>query len=79
MSSPYVARAKALKPNTLPLPKPSRGAVMTYSGERFAKRHIGPSSSDELEMLHMLGYQDIEAFISDVIPANIQIAKKLYR
>jgi glycine dehydrogenase len=50
---------------------------MTYSGERFAKRHIGPSSSDELEMLHMLGYQDIEAFISDVIPANIQIAKKL--
>ena len=77
MSSPYVARAKALKPNTLPLPKPSRGAVMTYSGERFAKRHIGPSSSDELEMLHMLGYQDIEAFISDVIPANIQIAKKL--
>jgi len=77
MSSPYVARAKALKPNTLPLRKPSRGAVMTYSGERFAKRHIGPSSSDELEMLHMLGYQDIEAFISDVIPANIQIAKKL--
>ena len=50
---------------------------MTYSGERFAKRHIGPSSLDELEMLHMLGYQDIEAFISDVIPANIQIAKKL--
>jgi glycine dehydrogenase len=50
---------------------------MTYSGERFAKRHIGPSSSDELEMLHMLGYQDIEVFISDVIPANIQIAKKL--
>ena len=66
-----------LKPNTLPLPKPSRGAVMTYSGERFAKRHIGPSSSDESEMLHLLGYQDIETFISDVIPANIHIAKKL--
>lgn len=77
MSSPYVARVKVLKPNTLPLPKPSRGAVMTYSGERFAKRHIGPSSSDESEMLHLLGYQDIETFISDVIPANIHIAKKL--
>ncbi len=77
MSYPSVARVKALKPNTLPLPKASRGAVMTYSGERFAKRHIGPSSSDVSEMLHLLGYQDIEAFIGDVIPANIHIAKKL--
>ena len=77
MSSPYVVRVKALKPNTLPLPKPSRGAVMTYNGERFAKRHIGPSSSDASEMLHLLGYQDIETFIGDVIPANIHIAKKL--
>jgi len=50
---------------------------MTYNGERFAKRHIGPSSTDELEMLHMLGYHDIDTFISDVIPANIHIAKKL--
>jgi len=50
---------------------------MTYNGERFEKRHIGPSSSDVSEMLHLLGYQDIEAFIGDVIPANIHIAKKL--
>ena len=50
---------------------------MTYNGERFAKRHIGPSSSDEQEMLALLGYRDIETFISDVVPANIQIAKKL--
>ena len=28
-------------------------------------------------MLQLLGYQDIDAFISDVIPANIHIAKKL--
>lgn len=50
---------------------------MTYSGERFAGRHIGPSGSDEQEMLHLLGYRDIESFISDVVPENIQIAKKL--
>ncbi len=50
---------------------------MSYSGERFAKRHIGPSSSEEQEMLALLGYRDIETFISDVVPANIQIAKKL--
>lgn len=50
---------------------------MTYSGERFETRHIGPSHSDESEMLQMLGYQDIKTFIGDVVPANIQITKKL--
>jgi glycine dehydrogenase len=50
---------------------------MIYSGERFEKRHIGPSSSDEQEMLGLLGYSDIQSFISDVVPANIAIAKKL--
>ena len=50
---------------------------MNYDGERFVNRHIGPSSSDESEMLHLLGYDNIETFIKDVVPANIQIAKKL--
>ena len=50
---------------------------MTYCGERFEKRHIGPSGLDEAEMLNLLGYRDIETFISDVVPENIQIAKKL--
>ncbi|MCF8521335.1 MAG: aminomethyl-transferring glycine dehydrogenase [Candidatus Planktophila sp.] len=50
---------------------------MTYSGERFEKRHIGPSGLDEAEMLKLLSYRDIETFISDVVPVNIQIAKKL--
>ena len=50
---------------------------MTYSGERFEKRHIGPSGLDEAEMLKVLGFRDIETFISDVVPENIQIAKKL--
>ena len=50
---------------------------MTYSGERFQSRHIGPSHSDESEMLQLLGYKDIKTFISDVVPANIQITKKL--
>jgi glycine dehydrogenase len=50
---------------------------MTYSGERFEKRHIGPSGSDEKEMLQLLGYQDLTTFISDVVPANIAKTKKL--
>ena len=50
---------------------------MNYDGERFVNRHIGPSNSDESEMLHLLGYDNIETFIKDVVPANIQMAKKL--
>ena len=50
---------------------------MSYSGERFDSRHIGPSHSDESEMLQLLGYSDIKTFISDVVPANIQITKNL--
>ena len=50
---------------------------MTYEGEHFENRHIGPSGSDETEMLKLLGYTNIETFISDVVPANIQISKKL--
>jgi glycine dehydrogenase len=50
---------------------------MSYSGERFESRHIGPSHSDESEMLQLLGYSDIETFIGDVVPANIQITKNL--
>ena len=50
---------------------------MSYEGERFQTRHIGPSITDESEMLHLLGYKDLQSFISDVVPANIAIAKKL--
>ena len=50
---------------------------MSYSGERFESRHIGPSHSDESEMLQLLGYSEIKTFISDVVPANIQITKNL--
>ena len=50
---------------------------MSYSGELFESRHIGPSHSDESEMLQLLGYSDIKTFIGDVVPANIQITKNL--
>ena len=50
---------------------------MVYEGERFQTRHIGPSISDESEMLHLLGYKDLESFIADVVPSNIAISKKL--
>ena len=45
--------------------------------QNFEDRHIGPSASQESEMLSVLGYSDIKSFISDVVPENILIEKKL--
>ena len=49
--------------------------MSNYQG--FEDRHIGPSASDEAEMLHLLGYSDIKKFIAEVVPANIHIEKTL--
>ena len=43
----------------------------------FEDRHIGPSATDEAEMLQLLGYSDIKKFVAEVVPANIQIEKTL--
>jgi glycine dehydrogenase len=45
--------------------------------QNFEDRHIGPSGAQESEMLSVLGYSDIKSFISDVVPKNIVIEKKL--
>ena len=45
--------------------------------ESFERRHIGPTSSQENELLKALGYKDMQSFISDVVPSNIAMAKKL--
>ena len=43
----------------------------------FQRRHIGPTSSQEDEMLKALGYKDMQSFISDVVPSNIAMSSKL--
>ena len=45
--------------------------------ESFQRRHIGPTSSQENEMLQALGYKDMNTFISEVVPSNIAMSKKL--
>lgn len=45
--------------------------------ESFERRHIGPTSSQENELLKALGYKDMDSFISDVVPSNIAMANKL--
>lgn len=43
----------------------------------FQRRHIGPTSSQEDQMLTALGYTDMQSFITDVVPSNIAMSKKL--
>ena len=45
--------------------------------QNFEDRHIGPSASQESEMLSVLGYSDLKKFIGDVVPENIVIENKL--
>ena len=37
----------------------------------FKSRHIGPTNADEALMLHQIGFENLEEFISSVIPSEI--------
>ncbi|MDC1395896.1 glycine dehydrogenase (aminomethyl-transferring), partial [Bacteroidia bacterium] len=45
--------------------------------EQFSDRHNSISSSEEKEMLEMMGYADIEQLISQTIPNEIRLRKEL--
>ena len=39
----------------------------------FAYRHIGPRRADVHEMLELLGYESLDAFIDAVVPQEIRL------
>lgn len=41
--------------------------------DAFAPRHLGPRASDEAKMLSALGYDSIEDFVDDSLPASIRL------
>ncbi len=43
----------------------------------FVQRHIGPRPNDIAEMLATVGYDDLETFIADVVPASIRRTEPL--
>ncbi len=45
--------------------------------DTFARRHIGPGVDDRARMLAALGYDTIEAFVADVVPASIRMDRGL--
>ena len=45
---------------------------MPMTSTSFVSRHIGPSQTEQTQMLKTLGYSDLDGFINDVVPANIR-------
>lgn len=43
----------------------------------FARRHIGPTPKEVQKMLSSLGYNDLDEFLSNVVPEHILIKRKL--
>jgi glycine dehydrogenase len=44
---------------------------------RFSTRHNGPSAEDQAEMLRLLGFDSMDAFIDDVVPGQIRMKQAL--
>jgi len=45
--------------------------------DTFQRRHIGPNKEETQLMLRSLGYGSLDAFVNDVLPANILSDRKL--
>ncbi|HEY8400610.1 MAG TPA: aminomethyl-transferring glycine dehydrogenase [Cytophagaceae bacterium] len=47
------------------------------TGERFDKRHLGPSESEVDEMLKVIGTQSVDQLIEETVPSDIRLKKPL--
>lgn len=45
--------------------------------DQFLPRHIGPNAAEQSLMLKAIGYDNLEAFISDVVPESIRMRSSL--
>src|SRR3954464_11574432 len=59
-----------------PTPTTSADLDVLYPSH-FAYRHIGPRREDTAEMLELLGYTSLDAFIDAVVPPDIRLRRPL--
>ena len=45
--------------------------------DSFARRHIGPNEEETAEMLHALGFENLNALIDATVPKNIRLHREL--
>lgn len=67
--SPSSSASHALHPPTHALPSSSIFRPL----DTFTPRHIGPREDDASSMLKYLGYESMDAFVSETVPADIRI------
>ena len=49
----------------------------TIDNNSFARRHIGPTEDEVREMLHEVGFENLDALIDAAIPKNIRLDRPL--
>ncbi len=62
---------------TVRTPTSPTPALHVLHPSHFAYRHIGPRRSDVAEMLAVLGYDSLDAFIDAVVPEEIRLRRPL--
>ena len=49
----------------------------TSNSDLFIDRHLGLKANDEKKMLQKIGFNNIDEFINQVIPEDIQLKEKI--
>jgi glycine dehydrogenase len=52
-------------------------SATSFAADSFIPRHIGPNPSEQAEMLAVLGYASLDAFIDGVVPEQIRFRRNL--
>jgi glycine dehydrogenase len=65
-------RGLSAKAGAAPPPQPQSSVFAAL--DTFAPRHIGPRDGDIAKMLAVLGYDSLDAFVRDAVPAEIRLA-----
>jgi glycine dehydrogenase len=58
-------------------PAPVNSIAPTTAFTTFADRHIGPSPEEIAQMLHELGFADLDALVDATVPKNIRLDRAL--
>lgn len=48
-----------------------------FNESQFVSRHLGVAETEQIEMLKAIGYEDMESFIADTVPAPVLMNREL--
>ncbi len=56
---------------------PNRSVDPLMHPDRFVRRHIGPNSEEQLEMLRLLGHNSLDEMVDATVPTDIRFGRAL--